>query len=226
MQKEWRRPIVLVYIIRHGQSYNTHPLPGVPDPVNPPLTPIGLEEVRRLAGRLATLEPSRLVASPMLRTVETARILGRETGLPVEVRPGIHEFREIEGYVCWGGRELTATYPDLVISPDLGAESWVYGNESRKSAVRRADALLAWLRGEASARPSARIAIVSHGAMTQIVLGRVLHAGFDEMERVVIDNTAVSTLLFSASGTAVLGINDTSHLVGVDGLDPLSGITR
>ena len=123
--KERLRPDVLVHIIRHGQSYNTHPLPGVPNPVNPPLTPVGREEVRRLARRLAPLRPSRIVASAMLRTVETARIVAHEVGLPVEVKLGIHEFRETAGYVCCGGRELAARYPDLVLSPDLSPENWI-----------------------------------------------------------------------------------------------------
>ncbi len=217
---------MLVYIIRHGQSYNTHPLPGDPDPVNPPLTPVGRKETRRLALRLAPLGLSRLVASPMLRTVETARLLARPLGLRVEVRWGIQEFRETLGYPCWGGRELAARFPDLVLSPDLSPDDWVYGGEARISAIRRAESFLAWLRAEAAARPDARVGVVSHGAITQIILGRVLHAGFEEMERVVIDNTAVSTLRLSAAGTVVMGINDTSHLVGADGLDPLAGYTR
>jgi ribonuclease H / adenosylcobalamin/alpha-ribazole phosphatase len=217
---------VLVYIIRHGQSYNTHPAPGETDPVNPPLTPVGREEARRLSRRLAPLGLSRIVASPMLRTVETARILASSLGLSAEVQPGIQEFRETAGYPCWGGRELAARFPDLVISPDLDPDDWTYGSETRRSAVTRAEAFLAWLDAEAAARPKARIGVVSHGAITQIILGRVLRAGFEDMERVVIDNTAVSTLRLSAAGTIVLGINDTSHLAGADGLDPLAGYTR
>jgi broad specificity phosphatase PhoE len=217
---------VLVHIIRHGQSYNTHPLPGDPDPANPPLTQIGREEVLCLSRRLAPLGLSRLIASPMIRTIETARILGRDLGLSVEVRPGIHEIRETQGYPCWGGRDLAARYPDLVISPDLDPETWVYGNESRESGARRADAFLAWLRAEAISQPCARIAVVSHGAITRILLGRVLRAGFDEMQGVVVDNTGVSTLLMTSLGTSILGVNDTSHLAGQGDLDPVKGITR
>ena len=217
---------MFVYLVRHGQSYNTHPEPGDPDPANPPLNPTGREQARLLARRLVALGLTRLLASPMLRTIETAQIIAGRLGLPVEVRPGIEEFRETIGYPCWGGRELAARYPDLVISPELTPDDWIYGSEGRDSAVRRAESFLAWLRAEAAARPGGRIGVVSHGAITQIILGRVLHAGFDEMERVVIDNTAVSTLRLSAAGTVILGINDTSHLVGADGLDPLAGYTR
>lgn len=221
-----RETSVLLYIIRHGQSYNTHPRPSEPDPVNPPLTPIGREQSFRLARRFVPLGLTRLVSSPMLRTVETARVIACEVGLPVEVRPGWQEFREAPGYPCWGGRELAARYSDLVIAPEMDPEDWEYGGESRDLGVARAQSLLGWLAAEASARPDGKVAVISHGAITQIVLGQVLRAGFAQMERVVIDNTAVSTLSFSAVGVDVLGINDTAHLAGWTHLDPLAGVSR
>jgi broad specificity phosphatase PhoE len=162
----------------------------------------------------------------MLRTVETAQIVAREVGLPVRVRAGCHEHRETVGYRCWGGRELAARYPDLLISTDLDPEDWDYGGESRRAAIDRADSLLSWLADEAATRPEGRVAIVTHGAFTQIVFGRVLRAAFDPMERVVLDNTSVSTLLLSASEVVVLGLNDTSHLAGEADLDPVVGLTR
>jgi probable phosphoglycerate mutase len=217
---------VLVYLVRHGESYNTNPLPGETDPANPPLTPVGLAQAECVAERLQPLGISRVFASPMIRTVDTARSIAATLGVPIEVWPRCHEWRETPGYICWGARGLRLHYPDLILPTDFAEDDWEYGNESRAHALERVDDFLEWLKAQATGMGEQRIVVVSHGHFLRVAVGRLLGADPSVMSRVVVDNTAVSTLQISDEGFTVLGLNDTSHLAGLDGLDPLRGITR
>ena len=217
---------MLAYLVRHGQSFNTHPSPGQTDPVNPPLTPVGLAQAERVALRLRPLGIDCVVSSPMIRAVETARAIGAVVRRQVEIWPRCHEHRETPGYPCWGARELRLHYPDLVLPPDFAEDDWEYGNEPLEHVVQRADEFLEWLASLAGQRAGLRMVVVSHGAFTRIVFGRAISAEPAAMERVVVDNTAVSTLEVAPGSLTVLGFNDTSHLAGIEGLDPVAGVTR
>jgi|GEM_PF-2366946 len=215
----------LVHLVRHGQAFNTHRGEGEPYPANPPLTPTGAGQAERLARRFAEISFDRLFSSPMRRSIETAGYLAAAGGKPIEILPGSHEFRKQPGYWAWGGRILRERYPDLRVPTSFADTDWYYGEESVEEASRRADRLLATFAHDGAAE-SPHIVVVTHGAFTRVVLARAL--GLDPRHfdrRVILDNTSITTLRFSASGVTVLSINDTAHLVGSD-LDPLGGISR
>lgn len=217
---------VLVYLVRHGQSYNTNPRPGETDPPNPPLTPVGFAQAERVAARLVPLGIERVFASPMIRAIQTAQPIAAGVDRPVEVWARCHEVRETPGYTCWGARGLRLHYPELVLPADLAEDDWEYGNEPLAHALERIDAFLDFLRASAAESPDGRIVVVSHGEFLRMTVGRLVGADPRAMSRVVVDNTAVTTLRVSGDAFTVLGFNDTAHLIGVDGLDPLRGITR
>ncbi len=219
---------MIIYLVRHGQSYNTHPSPEDPTPVNPPLTPIGRAEAQLVGKRLAALGTDRLITSPMLRTIETAQAIAASTGLPIEVWPRCYEYRAHWGYTCWGARELSLRYPNLIFPPDFAEDDWEYGNEALESGNQRASEFIQWLEAEADRSAAQRMAVVTHGTFTRLILGRITEIEFEipGIRRIAMDNTALTTLQWLDNGFKVLGINDTMHLIGANGLDPLAGITR
>jgi len=101
---------MLVYLVRHGQSYNTHPEPDRPT-VNPPLTPVGQAQVKLLAERLGHLKVDRLLTSPMVRAVETANAISATTGRGVEVWFRCHEHRETAGVRLLGREGARRAFP-------------------------------------------------------------------------------------------------------------------
>jgi broad specificity phosphatase PhoE len=217
---------MLIHIVRHGQSYNTHPADDDPSPENPPLTPVGEEQARMVAKRLRSLPIDRLIASPMLRTLDTARHIAAETGLTIEVWPRCYEYRETAGYRCQGARALRPLYPDVQFPTSFAEDDWEYGNESLETGVQRAGEFLRWLDAESANQAIRRMVVVSHGTFSRLVLGHLFNCDLDGLRRLWFDNTAVNTLELSTRGFRVLGLNDTTHLIGVDGLDPVAGITR
>ena len=82
-------------LIRHGESefnevFNrTRVDPGI---VDPKLTLLGREQVRRAAEELREhRQIRRLITSPYTRALETAAILAEALDLPLEVEPIVHE---------------------------------------------------------------------------------------------------------------------------------------
>jgi broad specificity phosphatase PhoE len=195
---------LIAHLIRHGQAYNTHREPGEPYPANPPLTPVGVRQAERLAERMKRLPIDRVVSSPMLRSIETATIVGRAIGRPVEVWARCYEYRAQPGYLCWGAREVLARYPELIVPEDFGPDDWPYGEEPLEQAIERARAFVAWLRDMAGAG--------------DVELAR--------LEPIVVDNTSLTTLRVDGAGVRVLALNDSAHLCGADVADALAGITR
>jgi probable phosphoglycerate mutase len=219
---------VIVHLVRHAQAFNTHRPSGEASPPNPPLTPVGVQQAERLAARLARLQVDRLVASPMRRAVETADHVSRATGRPVELLTICHEHRAGEGYVCWGARELLSHYPKLVVPEDLHPEGWPYGGEPLKRAVDRAEALANWLRKQATAG-GGLLVVVTHAAISRLVLTRLLALKPKALAPVTLHNTALTTLRLDPTAprpVELLALNDTSHLAGDGALDPLAGLSR
>jgi broad specificity phosphatase PhoE len=221
---------VLVHLVRHAQSFNTHSAVDEPSPQNPPLTPVGVQQSERLAARLARLGIERLVASPMLRAIETADHVARATGKPIEVLTTCYEHRAAPGYNCWGALRLLQEYPTLVVPEDLHPEEWAYGGEATESAVARADAFAEWLHAQSLAGDS-RLVVVTHGTITRLLLERLLGLAPFALEPLVTHNTAITTLRFDPTPGVtrpleLLAVNDTSHLAGDPAVDPLAGLSR
>lgn len=220
-------PDHLIHLIRHGQSYNTHRAENAPYPPNPPLTPVGVEQARLLAARLARLSIDRLISSPMRRCVETAQAVAATTHHQIEILPVSYEHRKEPGYLSWGARELRARYPELVLPPDFADEDWTYGDEPIERAIARAETLLAWIEEQSKRSDWGQVALVTHAAFTRIVLYRAL--GLDALgvrPNLIFDNTSLTTLQVVDGTFKALSVNDTTHLAAVPELDPLRGVNR
>lgn len=83
-----RLPSVRLIIIRHGEV-----LWGDAANADPPLSPQGQEQARRLAERFRGQAIHRLYSSPMVRALQTASHLSDELDLEPEVVPWLHEIR-------------------------------------------------------------------------------------------------------------------------------------
>ena len=83
-------PTARVFLVRHGATILSAEdrFAGATDV---PLSDEGREQTRRLAKRLGTEKISAVYASPLGRTMETARILAEPHGLEVQPRDGLRE---------------------------------------------------------------------------------------------------------------------------------------
>jgi broad specificity phosphatase PhoE len=84
-----------IFLARHGNRQDFVD-PGWPasaeEPYDPPLSADGVEQARRLGQRLAGEGIEAVVASPFLRTIQTAHHANESIGAPIFIEPGFGEW--------------------------------------------------------------------------------------------------------------------------------------
>jgi len=162
-----------VFMVRHGATVLSAEdrFAGVTDVR---LSEEGREQARHLAERLSCEKIAAVYASPLARTVETARILATPHGLEVQTRDG---FREIS-HGHWEGmkrREVEERFPQEMAEWERDPYTFApAGGESGLAVTARALPALIDLVRE---HPGENILIVSHKATIRLLLSSLL--GFD-----------------------------------------------
>ncbi len=167
-----RGPRTRLVLVRHGQTdYNRES--RLQGQVDIPLNATGIRQAESLSPVLAALAPDVLVASPLERAVETARLMSR--GTDVEVRTD-EAFLE-RGFGQWEGlrgEEIRLRWPDEHAAwrahrPVLGLDV-----EDRPEVAER---VAAACRELVSAHVGGTVMVVAHGAA--ITLGITALLGLD-----------------------------------------------
>lgn len=198
-----------IYLVRHGAT------PALAEDrfagmTNVPLSEEGREQVRRLSRRLAADPIAAFYASPMDRTMETARILAEPHEKPVWPRDGMREINH--GH--WEGmarKEVERLYPEEYARWEMDPFSYApKGGESGLAVTARAlPALL-----EIVARhENEHVLIATHKATLRLLISSLL--GFDPRsyrDRLDQSPAALNILDFRDPTRARLTLfNDTSH---------------
>ncbi|WP_129309438.1 bifunctional RNase H/acid phosphatase [Streptomyces sp. L2] len=204
-------PTTLV-LLRHGET------PLTPQKrfsgsggTNPSLSDAGRDQAHRAATALAargTIQA--VVASPLARTQETARIVAARLGLDVETDDGLRE----TDFGAWEGLtfgevhtrhpdDLTAWLADPEAHPTGGGESFA------ETAVRIAaarDRLIA-------ARAGRTVLLVTHVTPVKTLIQLALGAPPESLFRMELSAASLSAVAYYADGNASVRLfNDTSHL--------------
>ena len=203
-----------IYLVRHGATDLTADdrFAGSSDV---PLSDTGRRQVASLAERLRGEDLDAIYASPLQRTVETARILGVPHGLEPIAEPGL---REID-YGHWEGlrrSEVESAFRDeyaiwqedpFVIAPA--------GGESGVNVLNRA---LPLVRRIVERHRHRTVVVVSHKGNNRLLIGSLL--GFDMRgyrDRLDQSPAALSILDFMSEVRPRLCLfNDVSHYQGHD----------
>ncbi len=215
-----------LYLIRHGQSVNNAGvLPRVADP---PLTDIGVEQARWVGESLKDEGITRLYCSPMLRTLQTARMIIDNIDLPPHVFVGLHEWGgigearedgtavQLPGLNRAGMREIC---PDAVLPDNVTDQGWWFhegfaGNIERMAELSHENGLafIAHLM-EHHGDTEERVAAVSHGgsggSLISAFFGLPPDVGYSRFTQ---NNTGVSKLLFTSERRQLQYLNRISHL--------------
>jgi probable phosphoglycerate mutase len=198
-----------IFLIRHGATVLTAEdrFAGATDV---PLSDTGREQVRRLAGRLSDDRITAVYASPLGRTVETARILAEPHGLPVGMRDGLREI----SHGRWEQKtrhEVEQLFPDEAAAWDADPYTFApVGGESGLAVTARSLPVLMEI---VRTHPGENVLVVSHKATIRLLLSSLL--GFDPRRyRDNLDQSpaALNIVDFKDAIRARLTLfNDTSH---------------
>jgi broad specificity phosphatase PhoE len=149
--------VTTVYLARHGESdWNAaNRFQGHSDR---PLTDEGRRQAEALAELVATENVDAIYSSPLIRALETARIVAVRTGLEVIEVDGLREVNT----GSWSGlsrEEVRERFPE-------GFERWVSGGsgwEDGETYEEMAERTLEAVSRIAEAHPGGRVLVVSHG---------------------------------------------------------------
>ena len=177
---------------------------------NVALSEEGRDQVRRLAVRLRTVQIAAVYASPMDRTLETARILAEPHGLDVLPRDGLREIN----HGRWERKtraEVDREFPEEAAAWEEDPYTFApSGGESGLSVTARAMPVLMDI---VRAHSGQKVLVVSHKATIRLLLSSLL--GFDPRRyRDNLDQSpaALNVVDFKDPVRARLTLfNDTSH---------------
>jgi ribonuclease H / adenosylcobalamin/alpha-ribazole phosphatase len=175
-----------------------------------PLTDLGHEQAAAAAAALAQRGGIDLVvASPLRRTLETARSVAAATGVPISVDDGLVE----TDFGSWEGMtfgEVMARWPDEIAAWMADPEVAPPGGESFAAVGARVNAALDRI---LAASAGQTVVVVSHVTPIKSIVCRALLAPAAALFRFHLDVAALSEAAWFADGPALLrSLNDTAHL--------------
>ena len=212
-QEQWRPPpgATELVLVRHGASAVAipgRPFPFVDGQGDPPLSPEGREQARRLAERLAGEPLTGLYVSPFSRTTETAAPIAATSGLEPMLMGDLREVHtgEFEG----GEFRIRVARGDPLIARLFAEERWdvIPGAEPMEAFEQRVASATAAV--VADAGPGS-VLVVTHGAF----IAEACHqaTGSRPLAFVAVDNASITRVAAVGDGRWVLrSFNDTSHL--------------
>jgi broad specificity phosphatase PhoE len=201
-----------VYLVRHGATELTAE-DRFAGAIDVRLSDEGREQARRLGHRLETEPISVAFASPMVRTMDTAKLIIESHGVPVTPVDGIREI----AHGRWERKtraEVEAEFPEEYARYETDPFSFAptEGESGLQVTARALPALLSIV----EEHTDKRILIVSHKATIRLLLSSLL--GFDPRkyrDRLDQSPCALNILDFKDIASPRLTLfNDTSHYSG------------
>lgn len=167
------------------------------------LSAAGAAQAVRLGARLAGEALDRIQASPLARTMETARAVAQVCGLPVEPVEALNEV----DFGAWTGRDFAQLDQD---------PAWIEWNRARSSAasprgesmVGAQARIVGHLQAIARDHDGERVAMVTHCDMIRGAVAWVLGLTLDHLLRFDIDPASVTRILLGDWGGRVLSLNE------------------
>jgi broad specificity phosphatase PhoE len=181
---------------------------------DPPLSQAGFGQAQKLACRLNTWKMDKVLSSPSLRAVETARRVVQGGGGYIEQDP---DLREID-FGRWEGMsfaEIAAADPDLVSQWAMGRMDFCFPEGESLSAfwerIKRAGERIGHRQDEI-------VAAVTHGGVIRMLLCYFL--GLDPRSHLMFEVSpgSITTVHLYRESAVLFGLNDRCHMeVGSNG---------
>jgi len=200
---------ITLYLLRHGQTESSRNN-AFCGSLNPELTADGLEMAQAFAVAYQSLEWQAIYASPMQRTIATAKPLAEKLGMELELREGLKEIN----YGKWEGQTVEVVardYHDDYIR--WTADPAWYPPTGGELAVAIASRALLVIEEIKQRYSSGNILIVAHKATIRIILCSLLGIDVGRFRfRLGCPVGSVSKVEFGAHGPLLHSLSDRTHL--------------
>jgi len=200
-----KAPLVRVYVARHGET--TWNLAGrYQGRRESELSELGLRQAHALGAAMSRAGIGRVVSSPLVRCVETARPAAERAGVPLET-----DVRLIEiAHGTWEGRlrdELAANDP-------IRYRAWREdpAHVGFENGETIADVRMRWRDFAASFSPNAPALVVTHDAVVRVALLEGTARELDDFWRARVENGAYAVFAVAGSMWTLLDECVADHL--------------
>lgn len=198
-----------LYLLRHGQTIYSRS-GSYCGTLDIDLTTEGLEMANAFAEAYKNLEWSAIFASPMKRTIATAKPLSDTIKMPIQLRDGLKEI----AYGAWEGK--TGAEVDQAFHDDyvrwLAEPGWnsPTGGEKGIEIAQRSSAVLEEIKATYS---TGNVLIVSHKATIRIMLCWLLGIDIGRFrDRIGMPVASISIIQYGVHGPLVEVMGDRTHL--------------
>ena len=213
--------MLTILLTRHGHTDRSDPEQYLGQHVQASLSERGRKDAEALADRLQDVQVDRIISSPLGRAVDTAQIIGRRVGTPVEVDERLTEL----DYGAWEGLtvdEIDRRFPNERELYDADPSIHrVGGGESGLNVGARVgdlmESLVGWWEGEGADRTCL---LVGHSSLNRVLLAVVMGVPLADYRRRFKQDWASLTVLrweSRAAGPLLMLANDEGHSKGVHG---------
>ncbi|MFM8155456.1 MAG: bifunctional RNase H/acid phosphatase [Actinomycetes bacterium] len=181
--------------------------------VDKPLNDLGNAQAQALAREIAERGGADvIVASPLLRTQQTADYVSRAIGVPVELDEGFAEcaFGEWDGFTF---SEVREHWPEQLDAWLASTEVAPPGGESFADVNRRVDAAR---RDVLIRHAGKRVIIVAHVTPIKVMVSQALETDLTLLFKMELSPCSLTTLAWFPDGNAsMFGFSEAAHLRGV-----------
>ncbi len=198
-----------LYLLRHGETIYSK-TGGYCGELDPELTPEGCLMAKEFADAYRSLPWTAVYASPMKRTIATARPLCDAIGMEMQLRDGLKEIR----YGKWEGQ--TVEYVKQHYGDDyvhwLTEPAWnpPTGGETAVQIANRACAVISEIQAKYS---TGNVLVVSHKATIRIILCSLLGIDLGRYrDRINALAGSVSEIKFDVYGPLLEVLGDRSYM--------------
>jgi broad specificity phosphatase PhoE len=196
-----------IYLVRHGVTawHRDGRMLGQRDI---PLEPEGVAQAELAAQALALAGIGEIVSSPLVRSVQTAEVVGARAAIDVARDPRLTDLR----IGAWEGLQAsdvvaTAEYQRFAAAPETERPP---GGESLPELARRTCSAIEQILADNPA--GAAVAVVTHAAVIRVLVLHYLAAPLSGYHRLRIAPGSISVLSFTGSRPSVLAIDWTPEL--------------
>jgi probable phosphoglycerate mutase len=207
-----RQPEVptFVYMVRHGETILTpdRKFSGLGGS-NPPLTDVGLNQAERVAVEIAKIQPDVIIASPLLRTKQTAEAIAKATSLKVVEDESWYECN----FGHWDGLsidEVKEKWPDDYTSWISSSAFTPPGGESYDDLAARIEPAFDAL---AEKYPGQKVVVVTHNGVIKQIASLVIEGNANSLFHIDVSPCSISSFsIWPSDGLrAVRSINERGH---------------
>lgn len=189
-----------VYFVRHGETASN--ITNVRQDGTPPLTEKGREQAAFIAQRCTKLPIEAIIASPMVRTQETAKHIAKSINLPIEYSDLFVEHHSPSEAIGLLRDDAKLVEIDRIILEHINDPDWHYADEENFFDLKkRALECLRFL----GAREETHTLVVTHGFFMRVLIATAL---FGEKLTPEVFLPFARTFHMANTGLSIFGYNE------------------